>query len=43
MVGTCGLDASGSGEGSVASCCEHGNEPSGPTEGGEFQEQMSNY
>jgi hypothetical protein len=26
-VGRCGLDASGSGQGPVASSCEHGNEP----------------
>jgi hypothetical protein len=25
----CGLDSSGSGQGPVAGCCEHGNEPSG--------------
>jgi hypothetical protein len=31
-VGGCGLDASGS----VAGPCEHGNEPSGSIEGGEF-------
>jgi hypothetical protein len=32
----CGLDASGSGQGPVADCFEHGNEPSGPPKGGEF-------
>jgi len=25
----CGLDSTGSGQGPVAGCCEHGNEPSG--------------
>jgi hypothetical protein len=30
------LDASGSGYGSVESCCEDGNEPLGPMKGGEF-------
>jgi hypothetical protein len=29
MVWGCGLDSSGSGWGSVAGSCEHGNEPSG--------------
>jgi hypothetical protein len=28
-VGECGLGASGSRQGPVAGCCEHGNEPSG--------------
>jgi hypothetical protein len=28
-VGSCGLDASGSGQGPVAGFCEHGNEPAG--------------
>jgi hypothetical protein len=27
-VGSCGLDSSGSGQGSLAVSCEHGNEPS---------------
>jgi len=35
-VGGCGLDSSGSGQGQVASCCEHGNEPSGTIKGREF-------
>jgi hypothetical protein len=35
-VRSCGLDASGSGWGPVAGCCEHGNEPSGSIKGGEF-------
>jgi len=26
-VRRCGLDASGSGQGPMAGCCEHGNEP----------------
>jgi hypothetical protein len=29
MIGICGLDPSGSGEKTVAGCCENGNEPSG--------------
>jgi hypothetical protein len=29
MVRCFGLDASGSGQGPVVGCCEHGNEPSG--------------
>jgi hypothetical protein len=32
----CGLDASASGQGSVAGSCEDGNEPSGSIKGGEF-------
>jgi hypothetical protein len=36
MLGRGGLDASGSGWGPVADCCEHGNEPSGSMKGGEF-------
>jgi hypothetical protein len=35
-VKRCGLHSSGSGDGSVAGCCEHGNEPSGFIKGGEF-------
>jgi hypothetical protein len=35
-VGSCGLDASGSGYGSVAGCCEHGSEALGSIEGGKF-------
>jgi hypothetical protein len=31
-----GLDASGSRQGPVAGCCEHGNEPYGYIKGGEF-------
>jgi hypothetical protein len=31
-----GLDESGSRQGSVTVCCEHGNEPSGCIKGGEF-------
>jgi hypothetical protein len=37
-MGGCGLDASGSGQGPVAGCCEHGSEPSGSIKGGEFLE-----
>jgi hypothetical protein len=36
ILGQCGLDLSGSGEGSLAGSCEHGNGPSGPTKCGEF-------
>jgi hypothetical protein len=35
-VGGYVLDASGSGQGSVAGSCEHGNEPSGTIKGGKF-------
>jgi hypothetical protein len=40
-VGRCELDASGSGQGPVAGCCEHGNEPSGSIKGGEFLDSLS--
>jgi hypothetical protein len=36
MVGRCGLDSSGSGQGPMAGCCEHDNEPLGSVKGGEF-------
>jgi hypothetical protein len=36
MHGRCGLDASDSGWGPGAGCCEHGNEPSVSIKGGEF-------
>jgi hypothetical protein len=35
-VGRCRLDASGSGQGPVADCCEHDNEPSCSIKGGDF-------
>jgi len=35
-VSRCGLDAPGSGYGPMAGTCEHGNESSGSTKGGEF-------
>jgi hypothetical protein len=35
-VGSCGMDASGSEQGPVVSCSEHGNGPSGSVEGGNF-------
>jgi hypothetical protein len=35
VVARCGLDAFDSGQGPVAGCCEHGNEPSGSIKGGE--------
>jgi hypothetical protein len=38
MVGGCGLDASDSGEESLAAPYEHGNELSVPIKGGEFLE-----
>ena len=31
-----GLDGHGSGQGQVAGCCEHGNEPSGSKKCGKF-------
>jgi hypothetical protein len=31
-----GIVSSGSGQGPVRGCCEHGNEPSGSIKGGEF-------
>jgi hypothetical protein len=38
-----GLDSSGSGQAPLAGSCEHGNEPSGPTRGGEFFDHLSEY
>jgi hypothetical protein len=35
------VDSSGSGKGPVTGCCEHGNEPSVSTKGGEFPDQLS--
>jgi hypothetical protein len=35
-VGRCGLDSSGSGQGPVAGCCEHGNDLSSVIKGGEL-------
>jgi hypothetical protein len=35
-VEICEQNSSGSGEGTVAGCCEHINEHSGSTEGGSF-------
>jgi hypothetical protein len=35
-MGTCGMDASGSGQGPVAGSFEHGNEPSGFIKDGKF-------
>ena len=37
-----GLDLSGSGQGEVAGCCEHGDEPSGYVNCGEFIDQLRN-
>jgi hypothetical protein len=42
-VGRCGVDSSGSGEGPLADCCEHGNETSGSIKGGEFLDYLSDY
>jgi hypothetical protein len=42
-VGNCGLDTSGSGQRSVAGCCEHGIEPSSSIKGGEFLDCLSDY
>jgi hypothetical protein len=39
----CGLDSSGSGQEAVSGSCEHGNEPSGSTKGGEFLGYLSDY
>jgi hypothetical protein len=41
-VGSCGLNASGSRQGQVAGCCEHGDEPSRLIKGGEFLEYVKN-
>jgi hypothetical protein len=35
-MGSCGLDASDAGSRPVAGFCEHGNEPSGSKNGGNF-------
>jgi hypothetical protein len=35
-VGGCGLNSQGAGQGPVAGCCEHGNEPSGSINVGVF-------
>jgi hypothetical protein len=40
-VGRSAGKASGSGKGLAASCCEHGNEPSGSTRGGEFHDYLN--
>lgn len=37
------LDLSGLGQGPVVGCCEHGNEPSGSTKGGEFFNWLSGH
>jgi len=36
MMGGCGLDSSGSGQGPVVCPCEHSNEPWSSVKGGEF-------
>jgi hypothetical protein len=40
-VAECGLNSSGSGQGPVAGCCEHGNELPGSIKGGEFLDWLS--
>jgi len=35
-LGRCGLDVSGSGQGPVAGCCEHGDESLVPKKAGNF-------
>jgi hypothetical protein len=42
-VGGCGLVASGTGQGPVAGCCEHGNEISGSINGRGFLDYLSNF
>jgi hypothetical protein len=42
-VGRCGLDASGSGQGPLADCCEHSNEPFGSIDDWEFLNKLSEY
>jgi hypothetical protein len=37
------MDSSGQEQGSLAGSCEHGKEPSGSREGGEFLDQLSDY
>jgi hypothetical protein len=41
-MGGCGPGSSASGYGQVASCCEHGNEPSGSVTSGEFLSRVEN-
>jgi len=43
MVGRCGMDSAGSGQGSASGICEHGNEPSGSIKGGECRDSLSDY
>jgi hypothetical protein len=40
-VGSCGLDASGSGKGPVAGSCSYGNEHLGSVKGGRILDQLS--
>jgi hypothetical protein len=42
-MGRCALDSSGTGQGPVAGCFEHRNEPSGSIKGGELLNQLSDY
>jgi hypothetical protein len=41
MMGRCGLDACGSGQGPMTRSCEHINEPSGSIKCGEFLGYLS--
>jgi hypothetical protein len=43
MVGRCGLHASGSGQGPVAGCCEHGNELYSTIKCGECIDLLTDY
>jgi hypothetical protein len=43
MVRMCELDASGSGQGPAAGCCEHGNEPMGSIKGSGFLDELRDY
>jgi len=42
-VGGCGLDASNSGQVTVARSCENSNEPSGSLKGEVFIDQLNDY
>jgi hypothetical protein len=41
MFEECGLDSSGSGQGPVAGCCEHGDKHSDSMKGEEFLDYLS--
>jgi hypothetical protein len=42
-MGRCGLDSSGSVQGPVAGCCEHGHKHSGYIKGEEFLDKLTDY